>query len=81
MNHYHLNIIILFPCRPFSMPREVSFTVTDDLGGVSSPAVARVTFNAIDDTPILDLNGLQQFSINTSIQYTEGDNAVKVSQS
>ena len=61
------------------MPREVSFTVTDDLGDVSSPAVARVTFNTVDDTPLLDLNGLQQFSVNTSIQYTEGDNALKVS--
>ena len=61
------------------MPREVSFIVTDDLGDVSSPAVARVTFNTVDDTPLLDLNGLQQFSVNTSIQYTEGDNALKVS--
>ena len=61
------------------MPREVSFTVTDDLRDVSSPAVARVTFNTVDDTPLLDLNGLQQFSVNTSIQYTEGDNALKVS--
>lgn len=61
------------------MPREVSFTVTDDLGSVSSPAVARITFNTVDDIPLLDLNGLHQFSVNTSIQYTEGDIAIKVS--
>lgn len=56
----------------------ITFTVTDDSFGVSSPAVSRVVFNSTDDQPQLDLNGPFISGTNTTVTYIEGSPAIKV---
>lgn len=65
---------------PFLTSRMISYTITDDSSGTSTPpAIARVSFNAIDDTPYVDLNGPTIGGDNLTVPYTEGNtDGVKV---
>ena len=52
----------------------------DSFGSPSQQATVRVTFDAVDDAPVLDLNGPQTAGVNYSIEYNEGSPAVQVSR-
>lgn len=74
------NIIFYCSYRSFSSARVVVFTVIDSFGSPSEQATVRVTFDAIDDTPVVDLNGPQAAGVNYSIDYNEGSPAIQVSK-
>ena len=58
--------------------RAVEFTVSD--GAAVSTATTFVTFNAVNDPPILDLNG-PQTGVNFAVEFLEGSPAVPVASS
>ena len=54
------------------------FTVVDSFGDSSQAALVRVTFDSVDDAPVLDLSGSLIAGVNFSVNFTEGDSAVMV---
>ena len=64
--------------RPVTGARLIQYTVTDINNGTSLTAVCHVTFTDIDDTPLIDLNGLQSNGVNSTVMYIEGTDYIQV---
>ena len=67
-----------FISRAFSTARIVVFSVVDSFGDSSQAALVRVTFDSVDDAPLLDLSGSLIAGVNYSVNFTEGDSAIRV---
>ena len=69
------------PALNFNGTVNIPFTVTDDMGLVSTPANEVLTITPVNDAPLVDLNSAATQSdsnINNAVTFTEGDVPVKV---
>ena len=63
------------PGRPSTTARQVSFVVQDDAATESLPAIAVVSFSAVNDAPFGDLNGMANGTVYSTV-FREEEGAV-----
>jgi hypothetical protein len=77
---YSTNTFYFVPSPNFNGSALLNFAVTDDQGGVSSPGVATINVAAVNDGPLLDLNGSAS-GTSATLNYAVGSTATLISPS
>ena len=60
------------------LPRLVWFTATDEDEAISSVAAVRISFEAVDTPPLVDLNGPSQPGLDTTVSVRDEPVFVRV---